>query len=266
MTPNKEAFAQAFIKELPGLNIDVARAWVQREVGAYNNLGIMDSPGNPHQFATPQQGAKAAADLIKRSNNYAGIRTSLQGTPAQQALAIAQSPWRLGPSGLRAQGGTDPYYYKGFVQAGILSGNTSIPSGGASTPITPQNATTLPNANTVEDSKTTLDKILGLPADMSIDATTVKQIQDKIDSLLTAGTITTEVAAGLRESVGGAGVAASHGTKSILGDITINTSTGRDPGIELPNIDIPGALMFVAVILIGITFLILGGIIVLRKK
>jgi hypothetical protein len=30
--------------------------------------------------------------------------------------------------------------------------------------------------------------------------------------------------------------------------------------------DIPGALMFVAVIFVGITFIILGGIIVLRKK
>jgi hypothetical protein len=120
-----------------GLNKSVIAAWVSREQGVNNNvLGVtsssLKSPSNTHGLVSyPSQtaGATATANLLKSSSQYSGIIASASGTPQQQALAIAQSPWHLGGQGLKAAGGTDPYYYKGFVQAGILSG--AMPLGDA---------------------------------------------------------------------------------------------------------------------------------------
>lgn len=125
ITATQERFAQALVKYLPGLNIGVARAWAKAEVGDYNNLGIMDAPGKPHRYATPEEGAKAAADLINSSSNYAGIRSSLSSTnPNIQASAIATSPWHLGKAGLRRVNGIDPYYARIFKGFGfIITGN-----------------------------------------------------------------------------------------------------------------------------------------------
>ena len=125
-----------FINQLhaqTGLDIRVITAWVGRENGVNNNvLGITSAsaktssnPAGLVKFQSQTAAANATATLLKVSPNYAGIRATFSGTPQQQALAIAQSPWRLGGSGLHSVGGTDPYYYAGFVQAGILSGNAT---------------------------------------------------------------------------------------------------------------------------------------------
>ena len=107
-----DQFARALAADT-GLSYDAAHAWAQAEVGPLNNLGIMQG-STPASYATPAQGAAAAAQLINSSPYYAGIRASTKGTTAQQLVAIAQSPWRLGPTGLKRAGGTDPYYARVF--------------------------------------------------------------------------------------------------------------------------------------------------------
>jgi hypothetical protein len=135
--PTQQAFAQALAADT-GLSYQAALAWSTAEVGPLNNLGIMNG-SQPASFATPQQGAAAAAQLINTSPYYAGIRASTKGTVQDQLLAIAQSPWHLGPSGLAAAGGIDPYYVKVFSSFGLgspaaIGGNpTSGTSGGAMT-------------------------------------------------------------------------------------------------------------------------------------
>lgn len=116
-----DRFAAA-LSAATGLNYDAARLWASAEVGAYNNLGIMDAPGVPHQYATPEEGARGAAQLINSSSLYAGIRASVASHDTHtQLLAIAQSPWHLGQDGLAKAGGTDPYYARIF---GLSTGTT----------------------------------------------------------------------------------------------------------------------------------------------
>ena len=222
-----------------GLHTDVLAAWVNREKGINNNILGVTSGGSLVKYPSQTAAADATAALLMRSSNYAGIRASLQGTSEQQALAIAQSPWRLGGSGLAKQGGTDPYYYKGFVEAGILAGNTSRPSGGTSTPITPTDTT-----STLAQ-YTRIFTELGISTDPS-------------------HTITPEEATKLDQKL-------PLGVRFFTGK-TVGQFLNYDPtNIDVPDPtewipDIPGALMFVAVVLIGLTFLILGGLIGLRKK
>ena len=122
-----DQFARALAADT-GLSYDAAHAWAQAEVGPLNNLGIMNG-SQPASYATPQQGAAAAADLINSSPYYAGIRASTKGTTDQQLVAIAQSPWHLGPTGLAKAGGTDPYYARifGLDAATITAASQTTP-------------------------------------------------------------------------------------------------------------------------------------------
>lgn len=170
-TANQVAFAKALTRELPGLNYTVALAWTTAEVGSNNNLGIMRGPGKPASYATPEQGAAAAAALIRTSPYYSGIMASLAGgSPQQQAMAIAQSPWHLGPTGLRNAGGTDPYY------ARIFSGF------GFTFPSTPGAVTINATLASSPSGTQTLADALGLPADqklslsMATDPTTLAKL------------------------------------------------------------------------------------------
>lgn len=256
------------LSELTGLRKDVLAAWVQREQGTHpgNVLGVtsraLRTPSNPHglvNYANQREGAEATARLIQSSPNYAGIRASAGGTSAQQALAIAKSPWRLGPSGVRAQPNQiDPYYFRGFVQAGILggtSGNPSIPSGGTSTPIMPMSTTVAETTDALTALQAKL-KAIGIPSDPNHKFT-------KVEALLIANKIygvQGDIAERIAQNWTGRTVAEQA---AISSETVPNTIT--DIQNAIPNIDIPGALMFMAVILVGITFIILGGIIVLRK-
>lgn len=112
----KDKFADELAKRT-GLSWNAARAWTQAEVGDSNNLGIMTNVMGqrvPKRFATPEEGAKAAADLINSSPLYAGIRASVGKSDENQLRAIASSPWHLGPTGLAKAGGVDSYYSRIF--------------------------------------------------------------------------------------------------------------------------------------------------------
>jgi hypothetical protein len=129
LAQTRERFAQALVKDLPGLQLSVARAWSAAEVGtARNSLGTGGATGPT--YATPELGAQAAANLIKTSGQYAGIRASLKSTnPNTQATAIAQSPWHLGATGLKTAGGTDPYYARIFKMFGLTVPGATVTSG-----------------------------------------------------------------------------------------------------------------------------------------
>lgn len=229
------------LSALTNLNKDVLNAWVGREKGVNNNILGVTSGGSLVKYPSQTAAAEATARLIQTSPNYAGIRASEGKTSQQQALAIAQSPWRLGGTGIKLAGGTDPYYYKGFVEAGILAGNTSKPGGGVSTPTMPDTASS--------SDLTSIFNTLGIKADnhpITVDESKaiVNALGHPNDSTLMqffTGRPADEV---LRKANSGFGIDTSG----------------------VPNFDIPSALMFVAVVLIGLTFMILGGIIVLRKK
>ncbi len=142
--PTQQAFATALAKDT-GLSYQASLAWASAEVGPLNNLGIMNG-SQPASFATPEAGAAAAAQLINSSPYYAGIRASTSGTVQQQLLAIAQSPWRLGPTGLAKAGGTDSYYVKVFSSFGLTA--PAPINGGTTTSAPPAPKTAAPLATT----------------------------------------------------------------------------------------------------------------------
>ncbi len=136
-----QQFATALSKDT-GLTYDASYKWASAEVGPLNNLGIQ-SNGGPASYATPQEGAAAAASLINSSPLYAGISATIPSNNTMLQLgAIAQSPWRLGSSGLAKAGGYDPWYAKlfglntaAFMPGSVGStGTSSGPNPAATTP------------------------------------------------------------------------------------------------------------------------------------
>ena len=247
---------------LTGLDPSVVAVWVSREQGVNNNvLGLTyatDSGRKLYTFQNQTEAAVATASLINTSPLYSSIRNAAKtGTTAQQAYAIATSPWRLGTSDLQKYGGIDPYYYKGFVEAGIL-GSSSKPSGGVSTPITDLggwgNLVSFPEGHILTQSD--VDNIVntlwnnGMFGDPSNPAT--------------AGTSLTAMAVFKKDLASFIG---KPWNKDLQNQIqgTVQASA-TEAGKPLFNFDIPGVLMFLAVVLIGITFIIVGGIITLRKN
>jgi len=115
-----EPLAQRLVANLPGLDIRLARAWIKSESGVGNNpLGVTHMGPNGKSvlstYSSRIEGIDAASALLKRSNNYAGIRKAIAGgNLRQQALAIIASPWNRRGS---------PYYTKVFTRAGFLGAN-----------------------------------------------------------------------------------------------------------------------------------------------
>ena len=141
-----EPLAQRLVQLLPGLDIRLARVWIKSESGVGNNpLGVTHTGPQGKSvlstYGSRLEGIEAAAALVKRSSNYAGIRASLAGgNLRQQALAIIASPWNRRGS---------PYYTRVFTAAGFLGGTPPPVTGGPSyqpppsgggTPATGQNA------------------------------------------------------------------------------------------------------------------------------
>lgn len=110
----------AMTKAIPGLQYDVARAWVTAEQGDnYNIVGVTynDATGQHlFKYSSFDQGAQAAYNLLKSNPAYAGVLKALQTQDSQkQAAALIASPWNhpyyssgSGASALRAVAGTTP--------------------------------------------------------------------------------------------------------------------------------------------------------------
>lgn len=103
----------------------VASAWASAEQGRNNNVfGLGASTAGVPGFASVNAAVLATWSTISNSGTYAQTLARLKaagGNVRGAALAIAESPWRLGPSGVKAAGGVDPYYGKVFQQAGLLT-------------------------------------------------------------------------------------------------------------------------------------------------
>lgn len=218
-----------------GLNRDVIVQWVSLEKGVNNNILGVTSGGHLVKYPNQTLAAQATARLINTSGNYAGIRASYGKTSAQQAQAIIKSPWHS----TSATG----YYQRGFASITGSSGS-SIPSGGTSTPITPTAASGL----SILQGKL---QALGINSDPNYKPTNAEWIKVANSVYGISGSIASDFA----NTVSGMSVA----------DFSASKGIDTSPLANLPNLDLPGALMFVAVILVGIAFLFLGGIIVLKR-
>lgn len=141
----------ALVKAIPGLQPDVARAWVTAEQGVnYNILGVTytDSSGKQrlYSYSSWDQGAQAAAHLIA-TGPYGGVRAALKtGSSQKEAAAIIASPWN------------HPYYSgTSSAVAGLqkIAGNsyaptTPVTSGTSNTPTATNADFKLPDLNPLD--------------------------------------------------------------------------------------------------------------------
>jgi hypothetical protein len=222
---------------LPGLDKTVATTWITAEKGVSGNvLGTTyTSGGTQHLYTYPSQeaGLRAAAGWINSNPRYSGVKSSLSSSAAAQATALSTSGWN------------NSYYPSVFAS---ITGHSSTPSGGVSTPTVPTGAYTT--------------KFLAL-----LTANHISTDPTHIISATEANTIVANFAQFF--GAGGHPLAANFTGQtvgSISGTIQSSGSTiAQASPLSGINLDIPGALMFVAVILVGIAFLALGGIIVLKR-
>ena len=117
-----------------GLDVSVIDAWARAENGVNNNILGITNNGVLASYPNQTVAADATAARLKSLPMYSGILASTGGSASQQALAIARSPWHLGPSGLAKAGGQDPYYTRIFTAAGLLNGTGGLTA--SSVPIT----------------------------------------------------------------------------------------------------------------------------------
>ena len=158
-TSQTEPLAQRLVANLPGLDINLARAWIGAESGANNNpLGVTASRGSSApvgqwigtntylvKYATPQAGIDAAAALLQSpSMSWAYGKTAQAiktGDATAQANALIASPWNTPGS---------PYYKRVFTAAGLLKPSTALPQTSTVAPkvtVTPK-PTVTPTATT----------------------------------------------------------------------------------------------------------------------
>lgn len=261
-TAQIEPLAQRMVQALPGLDIRLARVWIQSESGANNNpLGVTSVQGGVsklNSYPSPFAGIDAAIALIKNSSYYSGIRKAIAGgSISDQAKAIIASPWNARNS---------PYYTRVFTNAGFL-GTTStttpprhpdVPSGGASTPITQPPSDT--SGTSLTPTQETLKK-LGISTDPNY---ILKELDVwKIRLYATGSDINLlfnpndEFYKGYAKNLLGKPVS------KMIADWKSNT-TYQQSDFSLP--DIPSVLTFLGVILVGITFILTGGLIALKGK
>jgi hypothetical protein len=220
------------------------------EQGVNNNvLGMTDTAlktkDNPHglySYANQTTAADATANRLKTLPYYKGIIASTGGTPSQQALAITTSPWHSGKSGV-----VDPYYLKGFVKAGLLTSTAgATPSSNPPATLASSSTTSLTtdqwNAVIAQlggmriiSDQTAVDKIIAAAKTQGLDLS-------KFDFTPYLG-----------------------GSVSNLRDAL--AAQGKIPAANIiPNLDLTGVLYFLGVILVGIAFLGVGGLVVLKGK
>lgn len=241
------------LSALTGLDKGVLTEWANLENGVNNNILGVTSGGVLKTYSSQTAAAQDTAALLKSSPNYKNIIASTSGSPAQQALAIAQSPWRLGPTGLKNQGGTDPYYLKGFIGAGILTGSagTTPPpttTGGSSSGSSSNLATQLVNA--------VFGGWIGQ-----------KTWQQAANDAVNSGSITVPNYSLLSDALSKAGIDPNSTINA--SDLTKVTTAagGVNTGLQtLQNLipDVPTAITFVGVIIIAIAFIGLGGLVMLK--
>ncbi len=105
-----------------GLDPNVVVSWIGAESGwtvnksTHNYLNI----GPNRSYASTEQAAAAAVDLVRNSKNYEGIRAAAVGSPAAQIEAIGDSPWGTIKSSLAN-------VYKSIAGVRVVEGATATP-------------------------------------------------------------------------------------------------------------------------------------------
>lgn len=176
-----EPLAQRLVKDLPGLNINLARAWIKAESGANGNvLGTTHTGANGKavldKYPTQIAGIDAAAQRIKTLSYYKPFYKTITsgGNVRQQALALIASPWNHPGS---------PYYTKVFAAAGLLGGPIKSTGGGGVGLPNPIKTVTAPIAGATTNTGTSGPNIFGLADGTVITPAIVTQMM----ATLTAG-------------------------------------------------------------------------------
>ncbi len=294
-TYNNSAANIQYLSAKTGLAPSVAAAWLANEgqsvANPTNPLNIVKG-GTPNQtgtsggfgtYASPTAGLDAAAWLLSANSAYRGILNAIQsGTPIQQAQAIQNSPWAAGH-----------YGYSG-ISSMISPTGTTAPGGGATTPLSVSPTTTNPGTSgggTWTPSSSV--SALGISTDPSHIFTTAEvwkiamtangkdpnapfnandptyqkysALPGKTVGQLTAAINSTNdpLTGVLNTALSGLGFLPGIGSVTTAATGT-TAFGGTSTGIKIP--DVQTAITFLAIILVGIAFIGVGGLIALRKK
>lgn len=239
---------------LPGLDKTVATTWIKSERGVSGNvLGTTyTSDGRQHlfTFSSQEAGLRSAASWINTHSRYSGVKASLGSSASAQASALATSGWNNS-------------YYPGVFRSIISHTGSSSPSGGTSTPTTSVYAGGSSGGGTwTTATQDTLGKI-----GISTDPTHVLTESDiwKIAMKATGQDTTTSINPSNQIYQGYLANLKGKTVASMSADYQAGT-TYQQPGFTLPIPDVQTAITFLAIILVGVAFLGLGGLIALRKK
>ena len=265
-TYNNSTTNANYLAAKTGLAPSVAAAWLANEgqsvANPTNPLNIVKG-GTPNQtgssggfgtYASPTAGLDAAAWLLKANSAYQGILNAIKsGTPIQQAQAIQNSPWAAG--------------HYSYSNISSMVGGASTPGGGASTPITPA-VTASTNTNPPSSTGSMYGVVLNGQPFTAADVQTMLSTTDKLNLWTDAVPL---LGSGARTSweqllTSYIGQPKTSALASSMQSGTFTTASANNPlgGLKIP--DVQTAITFLAIILVGIAFLGLGGLIALRKK
>lgn len=243
---NRDAFVND-LAALTGLDKGVLTEWAKLENGGNNNVLGVTNNGVLAVYNTPAEGAQATATRLKTSPLYANVIASTSSSPAAQANAIARSPWRLGSGGLKAAGGIDPYYLRGFNAAGILSGSPIVGgTGGSGGGMTDVKGPTLASAFPALPPSTPFSDQL---------------FQMLAGDLNTSNPDNASILAGYQKYLG-------HPINTIPLDPrqtsggSLLSFTGGIPAGLLTGVSAP--FIFIGVIIVAVAFVLLGGLVILK--
>lgn len=142
---------------------------------------------------------------------------------------------------------------------GDTSANPTRPGGGASTPLTPS-----PSNPQSGYSLGAFNNLVSFPVGHRITNDDIGTISSKLQA---AGWFSTDIQRVAFENFMFDNALGKTWNKDLQDKLAGQAITdANNIGNVLPNIDVGAALMFVAIVLVGITFLILGGIVTLRKN
>ena len=258
---------------LPGLNNQVATQWITAEKGVNGNvLGTTyNNSSGQHLFTYPSQeaGLQAAASWINTGARYSGVKASLSsGSASAQATALSTSGWNNS-------------YYPGVFRNLIGGSPSPTPTGGASTPVTPSPSQTNPGSTNASSAGHSLYDYLS-QAGVTVSPTqTYSSIKD---TALTTFTNDKQFQPWMRSGPVLSTLLAQY-TGTPLNQIPWNSNafsgtwnplqpsgsnppgyTGASGAISSLIPDVQTAITFLAIILVGIAFIGVGGLIALRKK
>ena len=243
-----------------------AEAWLSYENGVGNNpLGVTSgSPSHLNQYATPLIGIQAAANLLFTGNH--GYSTVVARARAGDSVgflnALAASGWNAPSHYGTASGGSNVLY---GIYARILTNTYHIPTANSQ-----GGAVSKPTGITLASSTSDpLALAQGIITDIQIQLTLGGGGVSNAGSLhFDANGANTTVAQylGIDPSTDYTAGVEAQLLKKLTADFTSGKlspgTSGQAGQFSGPNFDLPAVGLFIAVVLVGLTFIILGGFLV----